>query len=224
MGEFISLTAEDGHAFDCYKADPEGPSKGGVVVIQEIFGVNSHIRSVADGYAADGYSVLAPALFDRAEKNFEVGYTPDDIAKGRDTRAKVDWADAVKDIAATVAALKAGGAQKIGSVGYCWGGSMAWLTATRIAGVDASSCYYGGQIAMFNDEQAQCPVMMHFGENDHGIPMADVDKVRQAHGDAEVFVYPAGHGFNCDQRGDFHPESAKLARARTLELFAKHVG
>ncbi len=223
MGEFISLTAEDGHAFDCYKADPAGAPKGGVVVIQEIFGVNSHIREVADSYAKAGYAVLAPALFDRAEKNFEVGYTPDDIAKGRDTRAKVAWDDAVKDIAATVAALKAGGAGKIGSVGYCWGGSMSWLTATRI-GVDASVCYYGGQIAMFNEEQPKNPVMMHFGENDHGIPMTDVDKVRQAHGDAEIFTYPAGHGFNCDHRGDFDDASAKLARGRTLDFFAKHVG
>lgn len=223
MGEFITLTADDGHTFDCYKADPTGAPKGGLVVIQEIFGVNSHMREVADSYAAEGYAVLAPALFDRAEKNFEVGYTPDDIAKGRDARAKVAWDDAVMDIVATVAALKAAGQNKIGAVGYCWGGSMAWLAATR-AGVDASSCYYGGQIAMYNDEQPKCPVMMHFGENDHGIPMADVDKIRQAHGDAEIFVYPAGHGFNCDHRADFDAESAKLARKRTLDFFSKHIG
>ncbi len=223
MGEIISLTAADGHSFDCYKVDPAGKPKGGIVVIQEIFGVNSHVREVADSYAAEGYAVLAPALFDRAEKNFEVGYTPDDIAKGRDARAKVDWADAVKDIAATVDALKAANVGKIGNVGYCWGGSMSWLTATRI-GVAASVCYYGGQIAMFNDEQAKNPVLMHFGENDHGIPMADVDKIRQAHADAEVFVYPAGHGFNCDHRADYNAECAKLARSRTLEFFAKHVG
>ncbi|MGZ0188894.1 MAG: dienelactone hydrolase family protein [Alphaproteobacteria bacterium] len=223
MGDFITLTAADGHSFDCYKADPTGTPKGGVVLIQEIFGVNSHIREVAEGYAADGYAVLAPAFFDRAEKNFEVGYTPEDIGKGRDTRAKVEWDDAVKDIAAAVDALKAAKVGKIASVGYCWGGSMSWLAATRV-GVDASACYYGGQIAMFNDEQPKNPVMMHFGENDHGIPMADVDKIRGAHGDAEIFVYPAGHGFNCDHRADFHDESAKLARTRTLDFFAKHVG
>lgn len=223
MGEFISLTADDGHRFDCYKADPAGAPKGGIVLIQEIFGVNSHIKSVADGFAADGYAVLAPAFFDRAEKNFDVGYTPEDIAKGRDTRAKVEWDDAVKDIAAAKAALMAANVGKIGSVGYCWGGSMSWLAATRV-GVDASVCYYGGQIAMFNDEAPKNPVMMHFGENDHGIPMADVDKVRAAHGDAEIFVYPAGHGFNCDQRGDFHAESSEKARERTLAFFAEHVG
>ncbi len=222
MGAFISLTAEDGHEFDCYKADPEGAPKGGIVVIQEIFGVNAHIREVADGYAAEGYAVLAPALFDRASKNFEVGYTPDDIAKGRDTRAEVAWDDAVKDVAATVAELRKS-QSKIGSVGYCWGGSMSWLAATRV-GVSASVCYYGGQIAMYNDEAPKNPVMMHFGENDHGIPMADVDKIRAAHGDAQVFTYPAGHGFNCDHRGDFDAESAKTARERTLAFFAKHVG
>ena len=223
MGTVISLKAADGHQFDCYKANPSGTPRGGLVVIQEIFGVNSHIREVADGYAADGFAVLAPALFDRAEKNFEVGYTPDDIAKGRDTRAKVDWNDAVKDVASTVAALKAANVGKIGSVGYCWGGSMSWLTATRV-GIDASVCYYGGQIAMFNDEAPKNPVMMHFGENDHGIPMADVDKIRAAHGDSDIFVYPAGHGFNCDHRGDFNDECAKLARSRTLEFFGKHIG
>lgn len=223
MGEFISLTAEDGHTFDCYKADPAGTPKGGIVLIQEIFGVNSHIKSVADGFAADGYAVLAPAFFDRAEKNFDVGYTPEDIATGRDVRAKVDWPDAVKDIAAAKAALVAANVGKIGSVGYCWGGSMSWLAATRV-GVDASVCYYGGQIAMFNDEAPKNPVMMHFGEKDHGIPMVDVDKVRAAHGDAEIFVYPAGHGFNCDQRGDFHAASAEKARERTLAFFAEHVG
>jgi carboxymethylenebutenolidase len=223
MGDFITLAAADGHSFECYKADPTGTPKGGVVLIQEIFGVNSHIREVAEGYAADGYAVLAPAFFDRAEKNFEVGYTPEDIGKGRDIRAKVEWDDAVKDIAAAVEALKAAKVGKIASVGYCWGGSMSWLAATRV-GVDASACYYGGQIAMFNDEQPKNPVMMHFGENDHGIPMADVDKIRGAHADAKIFVYPAGHGFNCDHRADFHDESAKLARTRTLKFFAKHVG
>ncbi|MEQ9121995.1 MAG: dienelactone hydrolase family protein [Alphaproteobacteria bacterium] len=223
MGEFISLKAEDGHELDCYKADPKIAPKGGILLIQEIFGVNSHIREVAEGFAADGYAVLAPAFFDRAEKNFEVGYTPDDIAKGRDTRAKVAWDDAVKDIRAGVTALREANVGKIGSVGYCWGGSMSWLCATRV-GVDASVCYYGGQIAMFNDETPKNPVMMHFGEKDHGIPMADVDKIRQAHPDAEVFVYPAGHGFNCDHRGDFDAESAKLARSRTLDFFARHVG
>jgi carboxymethylenebutenolidase len=221
VGEIIQLTAADGFTFDCYKADPAGTPKGGLLVIQEIFGVNSHMRGVADGYAADGYAVLCPALFDRAEKNFEVGYTPEDIARGRDTRMKVEWEMAVQDMTATVAALRGHG--KVGAVGYCWGGSCAWLTATRV-GVDASVCYYGGQIALFKDEVANNPVLMHFGEQDHGIPMEDIATVKQAQPNATVHIYPAGHGFNCEQRADFHPESAKLARERSMEFFAQHVG
>lgn len=221
MGEIIQLTAADGHTFDVYKAMPSGKPKGAILVIQEIFGVNSHMREVADGFAADGYAVLAPALFDRAEKNFDVGYTPEDIAAGRDMRARVDWADSVKDMAATVEVLQQYG--KVGSVGYCYGGSCSWLVATRI-GVAASVCYYGGQIAVFKNEQPKNPVMMHFGEQDHGIPMADVDAIRAAHPDAQVFVYPAGHGFNCDHRGDFNAACAKQARERTTAFFAKHVG
>jgi len=221
MGDMINLTAEDGHMFGVYKAEPSGSPRGSLLVIQEIFGVNQHIRAVADGYANDGFYVLAPCLFDRAERGFEVGYTPEDIARGRDVRAKVDWDDAVKDMAATVTALQQHG--KVGSVGYCWGGSCSWLVATRI-GVAASVCYYGGQIAQFKDETPKNPVMMHFGEHDHGIPMDDVDAIRAAHPSAEVHIYPAGHGFNCDERGDYHPEAAATARERTLAFFAKHIG
>ncbi len=220
MGDMIQLTAADGHTFDVYQAMPDGPVKGAMLVIQEIFGVNSHMREVADGYAADGYAVMAPCLFDRAEKDFQVGYTPDDIARGRDARAKVDWDDAVKDIAVTVDALRKHG--KVGSVGYCWGGSMSWLTATRV-GVDASVCYYGGQIAMFKDETPKNPVMMHFGEHDHGIPMADVDTIRGAHPSAIVHIYDAGHGFNCNQRGDWNEACAATARERTLAFFDEHM-
>lgn len=222
MGEIIRLTAQDGHTFDVYQAKPAGAPRGALLVIQEIFGVNSHMRSVADGYADDGYFVLAPALFDRAEKNFQVGYAPDDIQKGRDVRAKVAWDAAVMDMAATVAAL--GGHGKVGAVGYCWGGSLAWLAATRLNGVAASVGYYGGQIAAFKDETPKCPVMLHFGETDKSIPMADVEAVREAHPEVVVHVYAAGHGFNCDQRADYSPENAKVARARTLEFFRRHVG
>ncbi len=221
MGDFIKLTASDGHTFDVYQAMPSGTPKGGMLVIQEIFGVNQHMRNVADGYAKEGYAVLAPALFDRAERNFEVGYTPEDIASGRDTRAKIDWNDSVKDMAATVEALKQYG--KTGSVGYCYGGSCSWLVATRI-GVAASVCYYGGQISAFNDETPKNPVMLHFGEHDHGIPMEDVDAIKGAHPECEFHIYDAGHGFNCDERGDYAADCAKLARERSLAFFAKHVG
>ncbi len=221
MGKTIQLTAADGHTFDVYQAMPAGTPKGAILVIQEIFGVNSHMKEVADSYAAEGYAVMAPALFDRAVRNFDVGYTPEDIASGRDTRAAIDWADSVKDMQATVDALKAHG--KVGSVGYCYGGSCSWLVATRI-GVAASVCYYGGQIAMFKAEQPKNPVMMHFGEKDHGIPMTDVEAIRKTHPQAQVFVYPAGHGFNCDHRADYNAECAAEARSRTLAFFAQHVG
>jgi carboxymethylenebutenolidase len=222
MGQMIELTAEDGHTFAVYQAMPSGTPRGAMLVIQEIFGVNQHIRAVADSYAAEGFAVMAPCLYDRAERGFEVGYVPDDIARGRDVRALVPWDDAVKDMAATVDALKQYG--KVGSVGYCWGGSLSWLAATRIDAVAGSVCYYGGQIAMYNDEQAQNPVLMHFGEHDHGIPMEDVDKIKAAHPDATVHIYPAGHGFNCDERGDFDADSAKTAWERSLAFFAEHVG
>src|SRR5690606_4952356 len=222
MGEIIQLAAADGHNFDVYQARPEGRPRGALLVIQEIFGVNSHMRSVADGFAADGYFVLAPALFDRAKRGFEVGYSPEDIQKGRDVRAKVTWEAAVSDMEATVDALKEHG--KVGAVGYCWGGSLAWLAATRIDGLAASVGYYGGQVAGFKDEQPRCPVMLHFGDSDKSIPLTDVDAVRKAHPEVEVHVYPAGHGFNCDQRADFSAADSKVARERTLAFFAKHVG
>lgn len=222
MGQITKLTAKDGFSFDVYQAEPQGKPRGALLVIQEIFGVNSHIRSVADGFAAEGYAVMAPALFDRAGQNFEVGYTPEDIAKGRDMRAKIPWEAAVMDMAATVEALRRYG--KVGAVGYCWGGSLAWLAATRIEGLAASVCYYGGQIVQFKDEKPKCPVMMHFGETDKSIPMSDVEAIRKAQPGAIIHVYPAGHGFNCDQRADHDAESARLARERTLRFFAEHVG
>ncbi len=221
MGQTITLTAGDGFVLDAYRADPTGTPRGGLVVIQEIFGVNSHMRGVADAFAADGYAVVAPALFDRAEKGVELGYTPADIEQGRELRAEVGWDAPLLDIAAAIQAL--GGAGRIGTVGYCWGGSVTWLTATRLD-VAAAVCYYGGQIGDYRDEAASCPVMMHFGETDAGIPLTNVEAVRAAQPAATVHLYPAGHGFNCEQRSDYHAKSAALARERTLAFFARHVG
>ena len=222
MGETIRMKAADGHEFDVYKADPQGTPRGALLVIQEIFGVNSHMRGVADGFANDGYAVLCPALFDRAGRNFEVGYTPEDIQKGRDVRMQVPWDAAIKDMTATVEALRKYG--KVGAVGYCWGGSLAWLAATRIEGLAASVSYYGGAVGEFVEETPKCPVMMHFGEKDQSIPMDTVERVRNAQPGVQVFVYPAGHGFNCEQRKDHDAESARIARTRSLEFFRKHVG
>ena len=221
MGETIRITASDGHELDAYRADPDGPARSGLVVIQEIFGVNGHIREVADGFAADGFSVIAPALFDRAEPGVELGYVGPDRDRGRDISADVGWDGPVLDIAAAAAALKPAG--RIGVVGYCWGGSLAWLAACRLD-VDCSVGYYGGQIKDYLDEKPRCPVMLQFGDTDESIPLADVDAIRAAHGDMPVHVYPGGHGFNCDRRPSHHPESAAKARERTLAFLAEHLG
>lgn len=224
MGKTVTLTASDGHKFSAYRVDPKGKPRGGVVVIQEIFGVNDHIRKVTDGYAAEGYVAIAPALFDRLKPNFEVGYSEADIAVGRDMKGKADTGAALRDIAAARDAIKDAG--KLGVVGYCWGGYLAWLAATRLDGFAASSSYYGGGIGSVAEEKPRCPVIMHFGDKDHAIPLTEVDKVRAAQQGrpVEIYVYSAGHGFNCDQRGSHHAGSAKLARDRTLDFFRKHVG
>ena len=222
MGHKIRLIAEYGFALDAYRADPAGAPKGGIVVIQEIFGVNNHLRGVAESFAANGYAAIAPALFDRAQRGVELGYTEGDIEAGREMRAKVGWDDPLRDIRAAVKALE--GAGKLGTVGYCWGGSVAWLTATRLDGIAAAVCYYGGQIAAFKDEKPRVPVMFHFGERDKGIPMADVEAVRAAQARETLHVYPAGHGFNCEERGDYDASCKKLALDRTLAFFARNLG
>jgi carboxymethylenebutenolidase len=224
LGQTVTLTASDGHKFSAYRAEPKGKPRGGIVVIQEIFGVNDHIRKVTDGYAAEGYLAIAPALFDRIKPNFEVGYSDADIAVGREMKGKADTDAALRDIAAARDAIK--GAGKLGAVGYCWGGFLAWVSATRLDGFAAASSYYGGGIGSVAEEKPRCPVIMHFGEKDHAIPLTEVDKVRAAQKGrpVEIYIYAAGHGFNCDQRGSFHVESAKLARDRTLDFFKKHVG
>jgi carboxymethylenebutenolidase len=222
MGDTITLTAEDGHKLGAYRAAPKGAPRGGLVVVQEIFGVNSHIKSVCDGFAADGYVALAPAIFDRVERDFAIGYKPEDIERGRGVRGKLSVEDAVKDVGAAVKALAAE-RLKVGVVGYCFGGTLAWLAATRIAGVAFAVGYYGGGIADAAAEKPRCPVLLHWGETDQSIPPEHHARVRAAHPDLPMHVYPAGHGFNCDQRASYHEPSAKLARQRTLDFFAKHL-
>jgi carboxymethylenebutenolidase len=222
MGETVTLQAADGHELSAYRADPLGEARGGLVIVQEIFGVNSHIRSVADGFAADGYVAVAPALFDRIERGVEFGYDPDSVARGRELKGHMSWDDAVKDIAAAVAALSG---LKVGVVGYCMGGTVAFLAATRIAGLSAAVGYYGGQINDFKDETPQCPVMLHFGTEDASIPMDNVAAVRAAQPDIPVHIYEgAGHGFNCDQRGSHHPQASATARERTLAFLRENLG
>jgi carboxymethylenebutenolidase len=222
MGEIIQLKASDGHELAAYVAEPKGNPRGGIVVVQEIFGVNSHIRGVADGFAADGYRVIAPAMFDRIERNVDLGYDPDSVTAGRELKGRMDWDSPLLDIQAAIDALAG---LKTGVVGYCWGGSLAWLAATRLDGIAATACYYGGQINDFRDESAKCPVLMHFGTEDASIPMEAVEAIRIAQPDATIHVYEgAGHGFNCDQRGSYDEASSVTARRRTTEFLAGNVG
>jgi carboxymethylenebutenolidase len=224
MGKMLRGKAADGHELDVYRADPTGTPRAALVVVQEIFGVNSHIRAVCDDFAAQGYVTVAPALFDRVERGVELGYEEGDVSRGRALREPVSLEAALADVEAAAALLEEGFAGRIGVVGYCWGGTVAWVAATRSRTFAAVVGYYGGGIAGLAAEQPNCPVQLHFGELDHAIPLTDVDQVKAAHPELPVFVYPAGHGFNCDQRGSYHADSARLARERTLAFLGEHLG
>ena len=221
MGERIELSAADGHRFAAWTDGPAG-ARSGLVVVQEIFGVNNHMRNVCAAFAAAGYAVVAPALFDRTERNVELGYTADDVQRGRDLRAKVPDAGVVADLEAAAGALAG---RKLGIVGYCWGGTVAWYGATRTHRFAAAVGWYGGGIAATRTETPHCPVQLHFGEKDAGIPLSDVEAVRAAQPGVEVFVYPgAQHGFGCDERASYDAVSDRIAQSRTLMFFAKHLG
>jgi carboxymethylenebutenolidase len=222
MGKSITLSASDGHSFSAYRADPAGKPRGGIVVIQEIFGVNSHVRQVADGYAADGYLAIAPALFDRIERGVDIGYTPDDIQTGVGLKGKVSVEMALMDTAAAIQTASEAG--RVGIVGYCWGGYVTWMAAARARGLACAVPYYGGGVTGTIEEQPKCPVMLHFGDKDTHIPLEGVEKLKAAHPKQTVHVYAAEHGFNCDHRGSYNAAAAKLARERTLEFFGKHIG
>jgi carboxymethylenebutenolidase len=223
MGTQIKLTADDSHQFEAYFAESSSAPRSVIVLIQEVFGVNSHIRSVADDYAAQGFHVIAPALFDRVQRNLELGYTPTDVAEGMRAARQIGMESALKDVAASIRyAQTLSSSVKVGVLGYCFGGSLAWLAATRL-GPDAAVGYYGGQIAQNAAEVSRCPVMLHFGAKDPHIGPADIEKIRQTHPDLPLFLYDAGHGFNCDQRKDYDPQAANLARQRTLEFFRNHL-
>jgi len=223
MGETITLTADDGHRLSAYRATPAGGPRAGLVIVQEIFGVNSHIKKVTDGFAADGYVAIAPALFDRVERDFETGYAPADIERGRMVRGKLQIEDAIRDVTAAVNEARKTGLE-VGVVGYCFGGTVAWLAATRIPGVAAASSFYGGGVADAAGEQPRCPVIFHFGETDASIPKEHWDRIKAQHPEIPLHVYPAGHGFSCDERGSYHEPSARQARQRTIDFFRQHVG
>lgn len=206
-----------------YQSRPAGTARGGIVLLQELFGVNGHIRRVADGYAADGYHVVVPALFDRAEHDVQLGYGAEDMDRGRKLRATVSWEQALGDVEAALRVFPSG--LRVAALGYCWGGAIAWLAACRVPGLGAAIAYYGGGIGGLLDETPRCPVLCHFGESDHVIPLTDVERLKAAHPKGvDVHVYAAGHGFNCDERGSHHAPSAALARERTLLFLHTHVG
>jgi carboxymethylenebutenolidase len=208
------LTASDGHRLGAYRADPAGAPRGGVVVVQEIFGVNHHIRAVCDRLAALGYAAVAPALFDRFQPDFQSGYSPQEVAAARQLAMQRDWDAALRDTEAAVKVLRPTGSVAV--IGFCMGGTMAFLAATRLERIAAAVSFYGGQITGFADEVPRCPTQMHFGEHDEHIPMTDVEAIRAKRPDCEIHVYPAGHGFYCDERASFHAPSATLAWERTL--------
>jgi carboxymethylenebutenolidase len=220
MGKTITLTAADGHTLSAWTDGPETATRA-LVVVQEIFGVNGHMRNVCGAFAAEGYAVIAPALFDRAERGVELGYKPDDVARGRDLRGKVPDAGVMLDVEAAAAALAG---KTLGIVGYCWGGTVAWWGATRTTYFKAAVGWYGGGIAGTRTETAHCPVQLHFGEKDSGIPLTDVEAIRAAQPTAEIFVYEgAQHGFGCDERGSYSAKDAAQAQERTLAFFDKHL-
>lgn len=222
MAQHTQLQAADGHKLDAYIAQPTGEPKAGIVVVQEIFGVNAHIRSVADRFAQAGYLVIAPAIFDRAERNVELGYDAEGMQKGMALVKEVPVDKTLADIDAAIQYLREHGAHKVGVVGYCWGGTLAWASNTRLH-PDATVSYYGGGIQNYIHEKSTCPGIFHFGLHDDHIPPSVVEEVRHEYPGYAVFTYDAGHGFNCDARGSYNEAAAKLAMKRTLAHFDEYL-
>jgi len=222
MGQHVKLTTTDAHTLGSYRADPAGQPKGGLVVVQEIFGVNHHIRAVCDRLAALGYTAIAPAVFDRFVRDFECGYTPDEIAHARGYLGNLNFDHMMHDMTAAKNELK--GVGPIGVIGFCMGGTAAFLAACRIPGIAAAVSYYGGMIGKFADEKPKCPLQMHFGEKDEGIPLATVEEIKKKQPQAETYIYPgAPHGFYCDERASYRQDAADLAWSRTQEFLKKHM-
>ena len=223
MASWLNLSADDGHEFSAYYSESAStPSKGRVVVVQEVFGVNEHIRDVCDRLSQSGYDALAPSLFDRLEPGVQLGYSVEDVDKGRDLRSRLDWNDALNDTLASISYLAQSG--PVAVVGFCYGGTIAWLVASTPK-VQAAVCYYGSYIHQFRDQHPQCPALLHFGALDHVIPLENVEDIRAANSEADlnICIYPdAGHGFNCNLRDSFHGPSAELAWQRTLDFLSQN--
>jgi len=220
MGQFTTIMARDGHEFQAWLAAAPGRPRGALLVIQEIFGVNSHIRQVTDRFAAEGYTAIAPSLFDRVRRGIELDYTPADMQEGSGYVKRLDPEATRRDLAAALAVVKHSG--RAGAVGYCWGGSLAYLAAGELP--LACAVVYYGKVVSYLEQKPRCPVMYHYGTEDKSIPLADVERIRAAYPEAPVYAYEgAGHGFNCEQRASHDPQAAALARTRTLEFFARYV-
>ena len=228
MGQFTTLTSADGFSFPAYVAQPAGQARGAVVVLQEIFGVNSHIRAVADRYAAEGYVAVAPSTFERVKPGVELGYADADMSAGFELKTAVEAlpGDGVMpDIQAAINHAAQAGGGKVGIVGFCWGGLLSWRAACALKGLSAAVVYYGGGITNKAEiaRQPQCPVLAHFGNKDPWIHMEGIQAFEKAHPEVEVHIYSATHGFNCDQRGSYNEAAATLARERSLAFFARQL-
>lgn len=220
MGEFTTIMARDGHEFQAYLAAPAGRPHGAVVVLQEIFGVNSHIRAVTDGFAAEGYTAIAPALFDRVRRGIQLGYSQPEMQEGKGYVQQLQLDQTLKDVGAAIAVVKNSG--RVGTVGYCWGGAMSWLAACELP-IACAVDYYGNAVR-FLPRKPKRPVLYHFAAQDASIPASDVEKIKAAHPEGVFYVYEgAGHGFNCDQRSAYDPDAATLARRRTLEFLSRYL-
>lgn len=217
----IRLTARDGFHIDAWRADPAGPARGGVVIVQENAGLTDHIRDMADGFAVDGYAAVAPAFFDRLQRNLVYQYGESQIVERRQARSRIDLDKTLLDVAAAVAEVSAAG--KVGIIGYCWGGSVAWLAAARVQGISCAVSYYGSAIAGMVAEQPQCPVMLHWGTKDHTLPLEEANRIAAAHPEALSCFYDAGHSFNNPFERYVEP-AARLARERTLSFLRTHLG
>jgi carboxymethylenebutenolidase len=222
VGYDIKLTASDSFQLGGYRADPAAAPKGAVVVIQEIFGVNHHIRAVCDRLAGEGFVAIAPAIFDRVERNFQSGYSPDEVTVARKFVANPDWAAMLLDSQAAIDAVKSIG--PVGIIGFCLGGSVAYAAATKLSGLSAAIGYYGGAIVRFADDKPNVPTQLHFGEKDAGIPLSDVETIRTKRPDVEVHIYPgAQHGFHCDERASYDKASADIAWPRSMGFLDRHL-
>ena len=218
MGTMIRLKAKDGHELDAYVAEPQGEAKGGVVIVQEVFGVTNHIKRVADQYAAQGYKAVAPALFDRIQRDLTLEYSQ--VQKGLEYMQQLQWPNTLADVDAAANEARSAGSAAV--IGYCWGGTVAHVAASELD-LDAAVSYYGGGVAKMLDKKPRCPILYHFGDHDSSIPLPDIEKIKQANPTSPLFIYAgAQHGFNCDERASYSPKDAKVAFERSIKFLNEH--